>query len=92
MDAARVMVKPDGTFKEVKLDRPSILIGRDDLCKLRIPAKAVSRKHCEVKIEDDELVVKDLGSSNGTYLNGARVKRAELSPGDLLAVDRKSVV
>jgi pSer/pThr/pTyr-binding forkhead associated (FHA) protein len=80
------MVKADGSSKEVKIDRGSAVIGREEGCRLRIPLKAVSRKHCEVKIEDDELVVADLGSSNGTFVNGKRVKQTELAPGDLLCV------
>jgi predicted component of type VI protein secretion system len=48
---------------------------------------SVSRRHCEVAIDsDDELVVKDLKSSNGTFVNGERVARRELVPGDLLAI------
>ncbi len=86
MELSLVMVKPDGTSKEVKIDRGSAIIGREEGCRLRIPLSSVSRKHCEVKIEDDEVVVQDLGSSNGTFVNGKRVKQSELAPGDLLCV------
>ncbi|MFT3684141.1 MAG: FHA domain-containing protein [Phycisphaerales bacterium] len=81
-----VMVKADGSSREFSFDKPHIIVGRDEGARLRIPLPSVSRKHCELMIEDDELVVKDLGSSNGTYVNGARVKERELSPGDLLTV------
>lgn len=87
MDATLVMVKEDGSSKEIPLDRDSIVIGRDEGARLRIPLPSVSRRHCELLMsKDDELVVKDLGSSNGTFVNGKKVRHQELSPGDLLAV------
>lgn len=86
MKISLVMVKADGTSREFPFDKSQIVIGRDEGARLRIPLPSVSRKHCELSIDDDELVVKDLGSANGTYVNGARVKDRELSPGDLLTV------
>jgi predicted component of type VI protein secretion system len=86
VDVSLVMVKADGSMKEAKLDRASVVIGRDESARFRIPISSISRKHCEVFVDDDELMVKDLGSSNGTYVNGQRVKETELSPGDLLTI------
>ncbi len=87
MDVILVMVKDDGSSREFKIDRESTVIGRDEAARLRIPLSAVSRRHCEIILDaDDELLVRDLGSSNGTYLNGKKVRQAELSPGDLLTV------
>lgn len=86
MKISLVMVKADGTSREFPFDKPSIVIGRDEAARLRIPLPSVSRRHCELSIDDDELVVKDLGSANGTYVNGAKVKDQDLSPGDLLTV------
>ncbi len=86
MQASLVMVKADGTTREIQVDREQVLIGRDEGCRVRVPLPSVSRKHCEIKVDDGELVVNDLGSSNGTYVNGKRVKKTELAPGDLLCV------
>ncbi len=86
MKISLVMVKADGTSREFPFDKANIIVGRDESARLRIPLPSVSRKHCELAIEDEELVVKDLGSANGTYVNGAKVKDRELSPGDLLTV------
>lgn len=86
MNISLVMVTADGKTKELK-DLPlPISVGRGDDCRVRIPLAAVSRKHCELAEEDDELVVRDLKSSNGTYVNKERVKTRELIPGDLVAV------
>ncbi|MBC7834903.1 MAG: FHA domain-containing protein [Phycisphaerales bacterium] len=79
-------VGSDGSQKEVAVSKLPAIIGRDEAARLRIPVASVSRRHCELLESDDELVVRDLGSSNGTYVNGERVKSHELAPGDLLAV------
>jgi hypothetical protein len=81
-----MMVQQDGTAKELPLRSLPATIGRGQECKLRIPLASVSRHHCELLEDDDELVVRDLKSSNGTYVNKERVARRELVPGDLLAV------
>ncbi len=86
MEANLVMVKADGTSKEIPIDRDVFVVGRDDGARLRIPLPSVSRRHCEIVKDDGELLVSDKGSSNGTYVNGKRVKETELAPGDLLCI------
>jgi predicted component of type VI protein secretion system len=86
VNLALVMVDADGHAREFAISHLPTTIGREDGCKLRVPVANVSRRHCELIEDDSELVVRDLGSSNGTFVNGARVKQTELSPGDLLAV------
>lgn len=86
MNVSLVMVQADGTKKEIAVPKLPAVIGRDEAAKVRIPLAAVSRRHCEIAESDDELLVRDLKSSNGTYVNGERVKSRELVPGDLLAV------
>ena len=81
-----MMVTADGQTKDLPTLKLPITIGRADDCKLRIPSPAVSRHHCELLVDDDELIVRDLKSSNGTFVNKERVKQRELVPGDLLAV------
>lgn len=80
------MVQKDGGSKEVPLKSLPVIIGRGDDCKVRVPLASVSRNHCELLIDDDELMVRDLKSSNGTFVNKDRVSSRELVPGDLLAV------
>lgn len=80
------MVSADGKSREVALNHFPTVIGRGEECKVRIPLSAVSRKHCELVLDDDEVVVRDLKSANGTYVNGMKVLKRELVPGDLLAI------
>ncbi len=86
MNVSLVMVTSDGKSKEFPLSKLPVYIGRGEDCKVRVPLPSVSRKHCELLIDDEEFTVKDLSSSNGTYVNGERVRTRELVPGDLLAL------
>ncbi|MBY0312325.1 MAG: FHA domain-containing protein [Phycisphaerales bacterium] len=86
MNVSLVMITADGKLRELPAMKLPISIGRGTDAKIRIPVPEVSRLHCELGEEDDELVVKDLKSSNGTYVNKERVKSRELLPGDLVCV------
>jgi len=80
------MVSADGKSREIPLQRFPVTVGRGEECKVRIPLAAISRRHCELHLDDDELVVKDLQSANGTYVNAMKIISRELVPGDLLSV------
>lgn len=86
MDSALVHVRSDGKQQAVPLKAGKILIGRHDDCQIRIPAANVSRHHCEVVTGGSGVRIKDLGSSNGTFVNGHKVDDAELSAGDVLEI------
>jgi pSer/pThr/pTyr-binding forkhead associated (FHA) protein len=64
-----------------------MIVGRRKGCGLRIPSAAVSREHCRLQFSEGILTVEDLGSINGTLLNGAPVaERQTVRPGDRLQV------
>ena len=63
-------------------------IGRSAGAQFIVEAPLVSRLHCQLTATEDVLLVKDLGSTNGTFVNGKRVKTAELKQGDRLSVGR----
>lgn len=86
MNVTLVMVKADGSMKEIPIDREVVTIGRDDGMKLRIPVSSVSRRHCELRVTSTGVLIKDLGSSNGTFVNGHKVRDEELEAGDLVGV------
>ncbi len=80
------MFKADGTRREFALRAGATVLGRKNTCDLRIPLTSVSRQHCEIRVEDGAVLLRDLGSSNGTYHNGSRVQEAELAAGDEVVV------
>ncbi|MFO0839961.1 MAG: FHA domain-containing protein [Phycisphaerae bacterium] len=85
MDVALFMFR-DGKPRKFRLPGDRIVLGRDHQCDLRVPLRDVSRQHCELITTKDKLTVRDLGSTNGTYVNGKRVAESPLKPGDQLSV------
>jgi predicted component of type VI protein secretion system len=62
-------------------------LGRHDDCVIRIKSAQVSRRHCEIFEVGDQLMLRDLGSSNGTFVNGKRINgELSLKHGDELTV------
>lgn len=86
MQVSLVLVVKDEKQKEIKLSKARTVIGRQTECTIRVPVSAVSRQHCELVIDEDEVTIRDLNSGNGTYVNRKRVTEAVLSPGDLIAI------
>jgi len=62
------------------------LVGRQEECDLRLEHKSVSKMHCVIVKTDGLLLLRDLGSTNGTRVNGQRVRRAALLPNDQLNI------
>jgi ABC transport system ATP-binding/permease protein len=67
-------------------------IGRSPGAEFIVEAALVSRLHCQLTATADSLQLKDLGSTNGTFVNGKRVKTAELTVGDKLSVGRLELI
>jgi pSer/pThr/pTyr-binding forkhead associated (FHA) protein len=87
MDAKLVMFRPSGQRKDFPVINPVTVIGRGENCDLRVPLLSVSRRHCEVRVQGQAIKVRDLASSNGTYVNNSRLTaEADLRAGDRLAV------
>lgn len=86
MQVVMVMFRSDGERRSFSLTREVTVIGRREDCDLRIPLTEVSRKHCRLVKDGQGLKLEDLGSSNGTYVNGQRVREAALNPGDTLTI------
>ena len=63
-------------------------IGRSPGAEFILDAPLVSRLHCQLSAGDDAIAVKDLDSTNGTFVNGKRVQAGTLRDGDLLKVGR----
>jgi pSer/pThr/pTyr-binding forkhead associated (FHA) protein len=67
-------------------------IGRSPGAEFIVDAALVSRLHCQLTATAESLHVKDLGSTNGTFVNGKRVQAAQLKDGDRLAVGRLELI
>jgi sigma-B regulation protein RsbU (phosphoserine phosphatase) len=75
------------------LQGPAVSIGRASDCSIPIKDRYLSRKHAEIIADGNTWVLKDLGSANGTYLNGSRVERDEqLKTGDRIRLGDTEIV
>jgi pSer/pThr/pTyr-binding forkhead associated (FHA) protein len=70
----------------VEIAKDMTLVGRREDVDLRLEHKSVSKLHCIIVKTDGLLLVRDLGSTNGTRVNGTRVRRAALLPNDQLNI------
>lgn len=86
MDVQLVMFRDGGQHRQFKVHKDATVIGRREDCDLRIALGAVSRKHCRLILTEDAIEIEDLGSSNGTFVNGSKTQRSALAPGDTIQV------
>src|SRR5438046_368168 len=86
MQVVLVMFRADGERKSFSITRDVTVMGRREDCDFRIPLGDISRKHCRLIREDSTLKVEDLGSYNGTYVNGKRIHDAEVQAGDTIQI------
>lgn len=77
-----VLFKKNGTTKSFPLPSTVTVIGRRQDCDLCIPLMIISRKHCELNQDQGQLTIRDLGSRNGTFVNGLQVENSSLNAGD----------
>jgi pSer/pThr/pTyr-binding forkhead associated (FHA) protein len=80
-----LLVSLDG-HADIPLDHVMVVVGRDRRCDFRIESCRVSRRHCCLIVDGGAVVVRDLGSTNGTRINGRCVEEGVLRPGDELSI------
>ena len=81
---ARLVALDDGP--DINLDRAMVVVGRHPSCDTRLDSLRVSRHHCCMTQENGEVMVRDLGSTNGIRINGQRVEIGRIRPGDELSI------
>jgi hypothetical protein len=81
---ARLVALDEGS--DIPLDRTMVVVGRHPQCDARLDSLRVSRHHCCMTQDSGEVVVRDLGSTNGIRINGQRVEIGRLRPGDELSI------
>ncbi len=84
--SARLVPLNPGAGPTVPLQRPVLLVGRHPECDVRLDYPSVSRRHCCVALAYDRLLIRDLGSKHGVWVNGVKTEEARLQPGDEIAL------
>src|SRR3954468_9006658 len=75
----------DQPVRHVRVGTSRFVVGRKPDASLCIPSPTVSREHAELTVVDDGLLLRDLGSTNGTFVNGVRIQQpCTVHHGDLL--------
>lgn len=94
MDVRLEVVHDKSRVRQVRLRRDTV-VGRGKDCQLRIPVADVSRQHCRFTLEDQRLLIRDLGSSNGTQLGDKSIPSGKdilLADGDTVTVGPVSFI
>jgi pSer/pThr/pTyr-binding forkhead associated (FHA) protein len=82
---ARLVVLSEGfTGRTYELNLEKTTIGRLEENSFSIPESSISGHHCEILLRGKDIVVKDLDSTNGTFINGEKIKEAALKPSQIL--------
>jgi len=92
MKAKLVSPDPCASESEIELEQFPVVIGRSSNAEIQPLDPTVSDQHCELEEIEGRLLVRDLGSKNGTYVNGLQIDMCPLLPGDELTVGRSHFV
>ena len=87
MSASRLLIAVAGPARGRSMPLIGALsIGRDERSSFSIPDPALSRQHCAVDVSEQHVLVRDLGSRNGVFVNGCPVTERRLSDGDVIRI------
>lgn len=81
-----IVVKSENLEGEISLEEEEILLGRSEEIDVTVDDKRVSREHCKISRVGNDFVISDLGSSNGTFVNGLKVTEKPLENGDRIQI------
>lgn len=83
MRAKLTVLRGASKGKTILIAKPQYVVGRSEKCQLRLNHEAISRQHCAFLLSPDKVVLRDLGSRNGTLVNGKKIaKQTEIKTGD----------
>ena len=91
-DLQAVLSVDDGSHRTYLLQRGSNIVGRGQDASFRLPDTSVSRRHLDIYFDGQVAVMHDLGSTNGTSVNGSNVQTWQLADGDVVRVGHSTVV
>jgi pSer/pThr/pTyr-binding forkhead associated (FHA) protein len=92
MEAKLITDNGEVLENEFPLDKLPLVLGRGSECNLRVVDRWASRRHCEIARNNESIIVRDLGSRNGTLINGRHINVTSLNPGDKLTVGMTTFV
>jgi len=91
-DVTAVLTVDDGSQRSYQLHRGSNIVGRGQDAAFRLPDTSVSRRHIDIYFDGQTAVMHDLGSTNGSTVNGSSVQTWQLAEGDVIRIGHSTVV
>jgi two-component system, cell cycle response regulator len=92
-DRAYLIVLAGSAVGEMyKISKDETTIGRGSQADIQVIDEGISRRHASIRLDGDKVVIADLGSTNGTFLNGERVATQALSDGDKIQVGSTTIL
>jgi hypothetical protein len=86
------VIKGPAKNRIIYLAEPAALIGRDPDCEIQLLDHTVSRRHARVVFQNEEFILEDLDSTNGTYVNGIRIVRCILRQNDAIHIGNVKMI
>jgi pSer/pThr/pTyr-binding forkhead associated (FHA) protein len=68
-------------LSRLRAEGARIVIGRSEDCEIRIKSPSISRHHCAIELDDQDWIIRDLGSTRGTTVEGVQISEAAIVPG-----------
>ena len=90
--ACLVVLSGSNVGEMYRIEKDQVVIGRGDKVDLRLVDDGISREHVRLVKDDGQIVLEDLGSTNGTYCNGQRVARQPLAEGDKILIGSTTIL
>src|SRR5262249_28825426 len=81
-----VVLEAIETGKKIRIPHAVAVVGRSSECDIVLRASDVSKQHCRITVTEHQMLVEDLGSANGVFVNGERMERAVLKDKDRLGI------
>ena len=90
LSADLIIEMPNGEGRRVKVNQPALIIGRSQMVEITLDTPVVSRQHARIERVGNAYFITDLGSTNGTLVNGAPIGSVQLHNGDLITLGHDS--
>lgn len=88
-NSPRLFVTRENTVVSIEeLTKPVVLVGRSHLCDIKIDQNSISGKHFKLEKTPEGYRIQDMGSTNGTWVNGERVQSQILADGDIISIGK----
>ena len=87
-EACLVVIYGQDLGRKYNLESPTLVVGRSSKCDIQIDQESVSRAHSKIMNQGKTIRIRDLGSTNGTYVNDEQIEERTLADGDLIKIGR----